>query len=150
MTSKIDDLNLKIIAELQKDARQSFKDIAERLDVAEGTIYNRVNKLRELGVIKRFIPEIDFSKLGYNLTALVGVTVESEPLPEIAEAIAGDPNVLAAYYVTGEFDMVTVAKFKDHIGLDKFIKRVLAIKYVKKTYTMVALSVVKETLTKPI
>lgn len=144
MTSKIDELDLKIIGDLQKDARQSFKDISERLGVSEGTVYNRVNKLKDFGVIKRFIPDVDFSKLGYDLTALLGLTVEGGHLPEIEEDIAKDPNVTAVYDVTGEYDVVVVAKFKDRAGLNSFIKRLLAKKYVKNTYTMVALNVVKE------
>jgi len=144
MSSKIDELDLKIVGELQEDARQSFKDIAERLGVAEGTVYNRVNKLKELGVIKRFVPDIDFSKLGYDLTALIGIVIEGGHLPEMEKKIAKDPNVSAVYDVTGEYDVMVVTKFKDRAGLDKFIKHVLSMKYVKKTYTMVAMNVVKE------
>ncbi len=144
MSSKIDELDLKIVGELQEDARQSFKDIAERLGVAEGTVYNRVNKLKELGVIKRFVPDIDFSKLGYDLTALIGIVIEGGHLPEMEKKIAKDPNVSAVYDVTGEYDVMVVTKFKDRAGLDKFIKNILSMKYVKKTYTMVAMNVVKE------
>ena len=147
MTSKIDELDLKIIIELQKDARQSFKDISERLRVSEGTVYNRLNKLKELGVIKRFVPDIDFSKLGYDLTVLVGIAVEGGHLPEKEKEIAEDSNVLAVYDVTGEYDVIVVAKFKDRSGLNDFIKRILSMQYVKNTYTMVALNVVKENLT---
>ena len=146
LTSKIDDLDLKIIVELQNDARQSFKDIAERLGVAEGTVYNRVNKLKDLDVIKRFVPDIDHSKLGYDLTALIGIVVEGGHLPENEEEIAKDPSVLAVYDVTGEYDIMIVAKFKDRAGLNDFIKRIVAMKYVQRTYTMVALNVVKEAL----
>ncbi|MDY6965623.1 MAG: Lrp/AsnC family transcriptional regulator [Halobacteriota archaeon] len=146
MSSKIDDLDLKVIKELQNDARQSFKDIAERLGVSEGTVYNRVNKLKELGVIKKFVPDIDFSKLGYDLTALIGIAVEGGHLPEKEKEIAEDPNVLAVYDTTGEYDVMVVVKFKDRVGLNDFIKRVLSLQYVKKTYTMLALNVIKETL----
>ena len=144
MSSKIDELDLKVISELRKDARQSFKDIAERLGVAEGTVYNRVHKLKELGVIRRFVPDIDFSKLGYDLTAIIGIVVEGGHLPEMEQKIAKDINVSAVYDVTGEYDVLVVTKFKDRLGLDKFIKQILAMKYVKKTYTMVAMNVVKE------
>jgi len=149
LTSKIDGLDLKIIVELQEDARQSFKEIAERFGVAEGTVYNRVNKLKDLDVIKRFVPDIDYSKLGYDLSALIGIVVEGGHLPEKEEEIAKDPNVLAVYDVTGEYDIMIVAKFKDRAGLNDFIKRIVAMKYVQRTYTMVALNVVKEALSSP-
>ncbi len=144
MTSKIDDLDLKIIRELQKDARQSYRDIAERLKIAEGTVYNRVNKLLELGVIKRFIPDIDFSKLGYDLVAILGLMVEGGHLPEIEKKISKEGNVSAVYDVTGEYDAIIVAKFKDRGALNKFVKKLLSVPNVKRTYTMVVLNVMKE------
>ncbi len=144
MTSKIDDLDLRLIRELQKDARQSYREIAEKLKVAEGTVYNRANKLQELGVIKRFIPDIDFSKLGYDLVAIIGLMVEGGHLPDIEKEIAKKPNVSAVYDVTGDYDAIIVAKFKDRCVLNKFIKGILAMPNVKRTYTMLVLNVMKE------
>jgi len=144
MTSRIDDLDLKIIRELQKDARQSYREMAERLKVAEGTVYNRVNKLQEIGVIKRFIPDIDFSKLGYDLVAIIGMMVEGDHLPKIEENIAKKPNVSAVYDVTGDYDAIIVAKFKDRDSLNRFVKGILAMPHVKRTYTMLVLNVMKE------
>ena len=144
MTSKVDDLDLKILRQLQKDARQSYREIAEGLKVAEGTVYNRVNKLQELGVIKRFIPDIDFSKLGYDLVAIIGIMVEGGHLPKIEKKIAKKPNVSAVYDVTGDYDALIVAKFRDRDSLNKFVKGILAMPDVKRTYTMVVLNVMKE------
>ena len=144
MTSKIDDLDLKIIRELQKDARQSYREIAERLKIAEGTVYNRVNKLLELNVIKRFIPDIDFSKLGYDLVAIIGLMVEGGHLPGIEKKISKKRNVSAVYDVTGDYDAIIVAKFMDRGALNKFVKEILAMPNVKRTYTMVVLNVMKE------
>jgi len=144
MSGKIDDLDLSILRELKKDARKSHRDIAEKLGVAEGTIYNRVNKLQEMGVIKRFMVDLDFSKLGYDLTAVVGLIVEGGHLAEIEEKIAKKPNVSAVYDVTGDYDALIVAKFVDRDGLDKFVKSLMAIPHVKRTNTMLVLNVMKE------
>lgn len=144
MGEKIDELDLGIIRELQEDARRSYREIADKLNVAEGTVYNRVNKLRELGVIKRFIPDVDFSKLGYDLTAVIGVMVEGGHLPEIEKQIAWEPNTTAVYDVTGDYDAIIVAKFKDRSSLNDFVKKILATEHVKRTYTMLVLNVVKE------
>lgn len=144
MANKIDDLDLKIIRELQKDARQSYREIANKLKVAEGTIYNRVNKLQDLDVIKGFMPVIDFSKLGYDLVAVVGIVIEGGHLMEIAKKISKQPNVSAVYDVTGEYDAVVIAKFEDRPSLNDFIEKILAMDYVRKTYTMIVLNVLKE------
>lgn len=143
--AKIDDLDLRLISELRKDARKSFREIAEKLKVAEGTVYNRVGKLQELGVIKRFMVDIDYSQLGYDLIAIIGIIVEGGALPAMEKKFAEEPNVSAVYDVTGEYDALIVARFKDRDSLNDFVKRVLAAPEVKRTYTMLVLNVMKET-----
>lgn len=141
---KVDDLDVKILRELQEDARKSYRDIAEKLDVAEGTVYNRVNKLLQMGVIRKFTVDVAYHRLGYDLLAVVGVVVEGGKLQEVEERISREANVSAVYDVTGEYDAVVVARFKDRTGLNRFIKELLGNPSVKKTYTMLALNVVKE------
>jgi Lrp/AsnC family transcriptional regulator for asnA, asnC and gidA len=145
MTVKVDELDLSILRELKKDARKSHRDLAEKLGVAEGTIYNRINKLQESGVIKRFMVDLDFSKLGYDLTVVIGITVEGGHLAEMEEKISKKPNVSAVYDVTGEYDALIVAKFAERDSLNDFIKSILRLPYVKRTNTMLVLNVIKET-----
>jgi len=144
MTSIIDELDIKIIRILQENSRESYRDIANKLGVAEGTVYNRVNKLKEEGVIRRFMVDVDFSKLGYDLIVLIGIIVEGGHLPEIEKRISKSGNVSAVYDVTGEFDAIVVAKFKTRDELNGFVKKLLATPYIKRTYTMVVLNVLKE------
>ena len=143
--TKIDELDIKIISELRTDARKSFREIAEKLDVAEGTVYNRVNKMQKAKVIKGFMVDIDYSQLGYDLIAIIGIVVEGGALPVMEKKFAEEPNVSAVYDVTGEYDALIVAKFQDRDSLNSFVKRVLATSEVKRTYTMLVLNVMKET-----
>lgn len=145
MPEKLDSLDIKILIELQEDARKSLREIAEKLGVAEGTVYNRINKLRKMNVLERFIPIIDYSKLGFDLTAIIGITAEGGHLLEVEELLAKEPNVTAVYDVTGEFDVITVARFRNRSELNDFIKRIASLEHVKRTYTMLVLNVVKET-----
>ncbi|MBU4201703.1 MAG: Lrp/AsnC family transcriptional regulator [Candidatus Altiarchaeales archaeon] len=144
MSSTIDELDIKIIGILQENSRESYRDIANKLGVAEGTVYNRVNKLRDEGVIKRFMVDVDFSKVGYELTVLVGIIVEGGHLPEIEKKISESRNVSAVYDVTGDYDAIVVAKFKTRDDLNKFVKGLLAMPHVKRTYTMLVLNILKE------
>ena len=145
MAEKLDALDIKILVELQEDARKSLREIAEKLGVAEGTVYNRINKLRRMGILEKFIPIIDYSKLGFDLTAIIGITAEGGHLVEVEELLAKEPNVTAVYDVTGEFDVITVARFRSRSELNSFIKRIASLEHVKRTYTMLVLNVVKET-----
>jgi len=141
---KIDEVDIKILKELQEDARKSLKEIAEKVGVAEGTVYNRINKMKRIGLIKKFIPVIDYSVLGYDIIAVIGVTAEGGYLVEIEKEIAKEPNVTAVYDVTGEFDVVVIAKFKGREDLNTFVKKIASMENVKRTYTMLVLNVVKE------
>jgi DNA-binding Lrp family transcriptional regulator len=141
---KIDDLDMELLRELRMDSRKSYREMGEKLKVAEGTIYNRINKLIELGIIKKFTAHVDFSKLGYDLIAIIGVVAEGEYLREVERKIAANPSVSAVYDVTGEYDAIIVTRFRSRGELDKFVKKLLSLPHVKKTYTMLALNVVKE------
>jgi DNA-binding Lrp family transcriptional regulator len=145
MSEKLDALDIKVLIELQEDARRSLREIAEKLGVAEGTVYNRINKMKKFGIIEKFIPIVNYSKIGFDLIAIIGVTAEGGHLIEIEHILAKEPNVTAVYDVTGEFDVITVAKFKDRESLNAFVKRIAGLEHVIKTYTMLVLNVVKET-----
>lgn len=143
MAAKIDGLDLGIIHELMRDSRKSFRDIAKKLGVAEGTIYNRVNKLRDGGVIKGFVLDLDYAKMGYDLTVLVGATLEGER-DELVDALRKEHNITAIYDVTGEYDAIIVARFRDPNEVNSFIKRLHEVRGVKRTNTMLVLDVLKE------
>jgi Lrp/AsnC family transcriptional regulator for asnA, asnC and gidA len=142
--TKVDETDLEILRELKKDARQSYREIAEKLKVAEGTVYNRVAKLRETGVLRGFMADIDYGKLGYDMTAIIGLKVGGGKLSQIEEKISKESNVSAVYDITGEYDALVVAKFQDRAGLNGLVKRLLAMPEVDRTYTMVVLNVIKE------
>ncbi|ADT83242.1 MULTISPECIES: Lrp/AsnC family transcriptional regulator [Thermococcus] len=146
----IDELDRKILSLLQKDARLSYREIAKKLNVAVGTVYNRLKRLEEEGILKGFYPKLDYEKLGYELTAIIGVRAQGKRIIQIEKEIAKDDHVLCVYDVTGEYDIIVVAKFKGREDMNRFVKKVLAIDGVEKTNTHVAMDIVKEDLVLPI
>jgi Lrp/AsnC family transcriptional regulator, regulator for asnA, asnC and gidA len=146
---KIDDIDKKIINLLNEDGRMSYRKISRELDISVGTVHNRVDKLMKTGVISKFVPQIDHSRLGYKLTAIIGVRVKGGVLKNWENRTAYHKNVLAVYDVTGEFDAFLIAKFKDTTELDQFVKGLLKEHDVQRTYTQTVLNVVKEELGSP-
>lgn len=142
--TKVDELDLELLRALNNDARKSYREIGDKIGAVEGTVYNRVKKLKKIGVIRRFIPDIDYSKLGYKMMAVMGVVVEGGKLNRVESELAKDPGVTAIYEVTGEYDVVVVAKFKDREGLNDLVKWISRLDYVRHTYTMLVLNTVKE------
>ena len=140
----VDELDIKIISLLQKNARLSFREIARELDVAVGTVYNRIKKLEESGVIKGYAPILDYEKLGFGLTALIGVKAQGRKIQEIERKIAEKSRAMMVYDITGEFDIFVIAKFRDREDMNRFVKWLLSLDGVEKTNTSVAMQVVKE------
>lgn len=142
--NSLDELDVKILSLLGEDARMSCREVAEKLGVASGTVYNRVRRMTEDGVIKGYIPLLDYAKLGYGLAALVMIQVEGQHLVEVENVISKSPEVMAVYDVTGEFDVAVLARFKSQASMNKFIKDTLKISYIRRTVTNIILSAVKE------
>ncbi|GAB6135989.1 Lrp/AsnC family transcriptional regulator [Thermococcus prieurii] len=140
----VDELDLKIISLLQRNARLSFREIARELDVAVGTVYNRIKKLEEEGVIRGYTPVLDYEKLGFGLTALIGIKAQGRKIAEIERKIAEKTRAMMVYDITGEFDIFVIAKFKDREDMNRFVKWLLSLDGVEKTNTSVAMQVVKE------
>ncbi len=140
----MDELDRKIIALLQENARFSYREIARELNVAVGTVYNRIKRLEEEGVIKGYSPLLDYEKLGFGLTALIGVKAQGRKITEIEGRIAEKGNAMMVYDITGEFDIFVIAKFRDREEMNRFVKWLLSLEGVEKTNTSVAMQVVKE------
>lgn len=141
---RIDDLDIQIIKLLQEDSRLSYNKIAEKLGISVGTAYNRIKNLEERGILKGYTIIVDPDKVGYGLTALILVQAEGKHLTEVESEIAKIDNVTSVYDITGEFDIAVISRFKDRDGLNKFIKSLVSLPYVKRTVTNVVLNVVKE------
>ena len=140
----IDELDLRILAALSKDARQSSRSIAEVIGVSTGTVYNRIKKMTERQVIRGYIPLLDHMRVGYVFTVLILIQVEGEHIVTVEESLAAINEVVAVYDITGEFDVAVLAKFKSQPSLNNFIKTILKMPNIQRTVTSMVLNTVKE------
>jgi|TARA_B100000315_G_scaffold251527_1_gene286478 DNA-binding Lrp family transcriptional regulator len=146
----LEQLDKKILEALQRDARLSSRQIAEKLGVAAGTVNARMRKLREQGVLRGFRPEIDWDVAGYDITAVILVRVEGGKLVEVENKLANNKNICLVYDMTGDYDVALVGKFRDRAQLNRFIKSALAMDHIERTVTSIVLNVVKEEFALPI
>jgi DNA-binding Lrp family transcriptional regulator len=140
----IDELDLRILAALSKDARLSSRSIAEVIGVSTGTVYNRIKKMTERQVIRGYIPLLDHMRVGYVFTVLILIQVEGEHIVTVEESLASINEVVAVYDITGEFDVAVLAKFKSQPSLNNFIKTILKMPNIQRTVTSMVLNTVKE------
>lgn len=143
----LDDLDRAILRILASDGQTNFKTIAERCKTTVGTVHNRIKRLRDVGIIRRMVPELDAKKLGFGITALVQFQIQGGHLMEVEQDLGKDPHVCSIYDVTGDYDAVVIAKFRDIDDLNTFVKRMLTNRFVLRTSTHLVLSVVKEGFT---
>jgi len=139
----MDDLDYKIIEKLNQDARKSYREIARELDVSLTTISNRIKKIENEKIIERYIPLINQEKIGYDLTAVINVKISHGKLIEVQEKISKDKHVSNVYDITGDWDSLIIAHFKDRKDLNSFIKNILSMDNVEKTNTQLVLNIVK-------
>ncbi|HIH00817.1 TPA: Lrp/AsnC family transcriptional regulator [Thermoplasmata archaeon] len=87
---------------------------------------------------------IDATKLGYDLTAIIGVKVIHGHILETERDLAKDPAVYAVFDSTGDWDAIIMARFKNRVELNDYVKRALDHENVDKTYTQVVLNITKD------
>jgi Lrp/AsnC family transcriptional regulator for asnA, asnC and gidA len=139
-----DDLDLEILRLLNRDARQSYRDLARQLKISTSTVSTRIHRLEKKGIITGYAPIIDHQKTGFDLPVVIGLQISKGKLLEVQQKVAEDPRVYGVYDVTGDWDSIVMARFRNTRELDTFIKRVLALPYVERTYTQLVLNTVKE------
>ena len=140
----MDELDKKIIRLLNENARKSYREMARKLNISLSTISNRIKKLEDDQIIEHYIPVINQEKLGYTLTAIINLKISRGKLIEVQEKISKDQRVRAVYDITGEWDSVLIANFKDRRDLNGFIKGVLSMENVERTNTQLVLNIVKD------
>ncbi|MDH5606530.1 MAG: Lrp/AsnC family transcriptional regulator [Anaerolineae bacterium] len=116
----MDQLDYDIISHLRGDGRKPFTEIAESLDVSEGTIRNRVSKLIEDNVIQ-IVGLADPYKLGQDAPAMIGITVRPQIMEEVAAQLVLHKEVSYLVAVSGEFDLLVEVMCKDRNHLNFFL-----------------------------
>jgi len=144
---QLSEVETQILSLLRQDARTSYKVIAQKTGVAISTVHNTVKRLVEKGVIKNFSLKLDSQKIGYDLTVVIGILTTQGSLQEVEQRLVQHPNVCQVFIVTGEYDLIVVAKFANTNELNDFIRDFLQ-KTVgaARTNTSVVLSAPKERL----
>jgi len=138
-----DELDYKLLFELQNNARRSFRELSAKVGASVATVISRVKNLEEQGIIKGYTAIVDPKRLGYE-TAIVELVVSKGRLLEVEREIARNPMVHQVYDVTGDTDAMVICKFTRRSELSQFVKSLLAMPNVERTVTHVVLTTVKE------
>jgi len=144
MSVKIDSIDKTILNMLQENARTAFKRIAEKIGVSEATVFVRVRKLREKGIIKRFTALVSPELLGKNLTAFVLINTDPKKLEDVLTTLSQMDDVYEAYDVTGTYYAIVKIRTENREKLAEIIDQIGMIEGVTRTETAIVLRCVKE------
>jgi Lrp/AsnC family leucine-responsive transcriptional regulator len=124
----LDDLDRRILNQLQHDASLTNQALAERVHASPPTCLRRVRRLTELGVIAKQVAILDPSKLGSTLTAIIEVTLDiqsAEHLQAFEETASREPAILQCYRVSTGPDFVLIAQVHDMPAYHALVHRAL-------------------------
>ena len=142
--TEIDEVDAKILRILNGNARKSYRDIAKELDLSLTTVSKRIKQLEEEKVIIGYAPILDQEKLGFDITAIIGIKILHGRIIETEKILSKNPAVYAVYDSTGDWDAIIQARFRSRTELNEFIKGVLELEDIEKTYTQIVLNVTKD------
>ncbi len=144
----IDNVDLKIITLLNEDAKTPYTEIAKKVFVSSGTVHVRMRKLEDMGIVKSATLNIDFSKLGYDISAFLGIYLEKSSLYDnVIDKLKKIPEVLRAYYTTGNYSIFAKIICKDTNHLREVLNKIQKVEGIDRTETLIVL---EESINRPI
>ena len=147
--TEIDQLDRQILSILMRNSKKAYTDIAKQLYVSGGTIHVRMKKLEESGIVKGYNLTVDYSKLGYDICAFLGIYLDKSSLyDDVAVELENIPEIVAAHYTTGLYNIFAqiVCRDTDHLR-EVLHDKIQKIAGIQRTETFIPL---QESIDRPI
>jgi DNA-binding Lrp family transcriptional regulator len=136
----MDDTDRRLLALLRENARTPVATLAKKLQIARGTVQNRMSKLEREGVIAgysvRLRPEADEQRIA----ALMTIAVEGNNAEKVLRTLRGDPAVRTLHTTNGRWDIVAELRADSLEAFDKVLGRIRQVEGVATTETSLLLS----------
>jgi len=138
---EIDNTDLKILEILTQDAKKPYTEVAKRVYVSQGTIHVRMNKMEEAGIVERTTLRLNYSKLGFDITAFIGIYLEKSALYEkVLEKLKEIREITNIHYTTGNYSMFVKIHCRDTNHLKEVLhEKMQQVEGIERTETMISL-----------
>ncbi|MBP4141884.1 Lrp/AsnC family transcriptional regulator [Flavobacterium sp. I-SCBP12n] len=118
----LDEFDINIIKELEKDGRMAYSAIASNLKISNTMVHHRINRLTEQGILTGIKPVINEKKVGYDWGSFTGITLnKDQDSNRIIEELKKVPEITECYYITGSFTLYIKIIAKDHEHMRKIL-----------------------------
>ena len=130
-----------ILNSLMEDAKTTYTKIAQMIPVSDGTVHVRMKKMEQLGVVTGSRLIVDYSALGYDLTAYIGIYLEKGSVyKDVIAQLERVPEIVEAYYITGAYSIFCKLICQNTEHLRSILNdQVQAIDGVRRTETFISL-----------
>lgn len=137
----VDEFDINIIKELEKDGRMAYSAIATNLKISNTMVHQRINRLIEQGIIAGIKPVINEKKVGYDWGSFTGITLnKDQDSDRIIEELKKIPEITECYYITGSFTLYIKIIAKDHEHMRKVLyEKIDTIPGIAKTDSIIEL-----------
>ncbi len=138
---QLDKTDLKILEILMQDAKRPYTEVARKIFVSSGTVHVRMNKLEEAGIVERTTLKVNYAKLGYDITAFIGIFLEKSALyDKVMTKLKGIPEITNIHYTTGNYSMFVKIHCKDTNHLKAVLHdKIQQVDGIERTDTMISL-----------
>jgi Lrp/AsnC family transcriptional regulator, leucine-responsive regulatory protein len=154
VNDRLDEFDLKLLDAVQRNNRLTAEQLADKVCLSASAVQRRLHRLRERKVIEAEVAIVSPDALGRSLTAIVEVTLDTDRprvVEEFQRSIQAAPEVMQAYYVTGNADYILVITAKNMADYETFACEFLSRRpHVKHFRTSIVMRRVKWGLTLPI
>ena len=137
----LDEFDINIIKELEKDGRMAYSAIATNLKISNTMVHQRINRLIEQGILTGIKPVINEKKGGYDWGSFTGITLnKDQDSNRIIEELKKIPEITECYYITGSFTLYIKIIAKDHEHMRKILyEKIDTIPGIAKTDSIIEL-----------
>ncbi|MDT8886810.1 Lrp/AsnC ligand binding domain-containing protein [Aquirufa regiilacus] len=137
----LDPLDYKILEILVEDANLPYTEIGQRLDVSGGTVHVRMKKMESMGIVKGAQLLIDYSKIGWDITAFLGIYLDKSSLYEdVAKQLEAIPEVVNIHYTTGIYSIFAKIICRDTQHLREVLHdKIQRVTGIQRTETFISL-----------
>jgi Lrp/AsnC family transcriptional regulator, regulator for asnA, asnC and gidA len=135
----MDEKDRRILAELQRNSRETIRNIAKRTGMRPSTVHQRIRRL-EKEVISQYTVKLDRKKSGRGFVGYILVQADQK----LPQSLVNNPHVAEVCGITGEYDLLMKLEFETIDGFNEFLLRLRENRMIRKTLTMVATVMVKE------
>jgi len=153
MKLEIDEIDRKILTELQRDGSLSVDRLSERISLSRNACWRRVKRLEDEGIITGRVALVDAEKVGLGLSAFILVRTshhDPEWLAKFRAAAASFPEITGVYRMSGDLDYVLRARVSDVKAYDRLYQRLIAKVPLSDVSASFVMEEIKETTVVPV